>query len=571
MISFWHSYEDWIILSVAVLVAWCWPLLGNRWFAAIEQACEKFAARKTLAVVTAFLAPIAIRLILLPIFPVRPPGVHDEFSYLLAADTFAHGRLANPPHPMWIFLDTFHVLQHPTYASMYPPAQGAVLALGQLLGNPWIGVLLSMGAMFAALLWMLQGWLPPKWALLGAALPFLQFGIFSYWMNGYWGGAVPAIGGALVMGALPRIFRKQLRRDAPLLGLGIAILSNSRPFEGLVLCVPVAIALAWWLFSKRSPVWRITLPKVIIPIATVLLLTVLFIGYYNWRVTQNPFMFPHTLDDQLHLSVSNFVWPAQKPPMPYSNRQFDGFYNHWTRLQYTHTWEDLKRISLNKLLYFQRFYLGVAFLVPFLTFPWVLFDRRTRFLVWQFVLCSLGLFAVVWFNPHYAAPLVATFFCLPVQMFRHMRRWKIEGRPVGIGLTRAIVLLTALSFPICAYHTLQDHRTSYGLGWGEPNWQRADVAAQLNAMDGEHLVIVRYSQTHHNVLHEWVYNAADIDRAKVVWAREIPGVDVQPLLKYFQGRKVWLLDPDAYPPLLTPYQPEAQAQPHLQDNQPPRP
>jgi hypothetical protein len=553
MISFWHTYEDWLILAIAMVIAWCWPRLGDRWFSAIESACEKFASHKTLAVLAAFVVPVAIRVSLLPIFPVRPPGVHDEFSYLLAADTFAHGRLANPPHPMWIFFDTFHVLQHPTYASMYPPAQGFVLALGQLLGNPWIGILLSMGAMFAALLWMLQGWLPPKWALLGAVLPFLQFGIFTYWMNGYWGGAVPAIGGALVMGALPRIFRWQRPRDSLLLGVGACILSNSRPFEGLVLCVPVAIALAWWLFGKRSPAWRITFPRVVVPLASMLLLTVLSLGYYNWKVTQNPLLFPHVLDDQIHQSVSSFVWPALKAPMQYANRQFDGFYNHWTRNQYNRTWSDFQRISLKKFVYFQEFFLGTALLVPFLALPWVLFDRRMRFLLWQFLLCLIGMFAVVWFNPHYAAPAFATFLCLQVQMFRHMRRWKIEGRPVGVGLTRVVVLLLVLAIPPLVYRATQDRRMMDGLVWGHANWPRADIAAQLESTPGQHLVVVRYSHDHHNINYEWVYNAADIDQSKIVWAREIDGVDIEPLLRYYKDRTVWLVEADSFPVQLTPY------------------
>src|SRR5271154_7296384 len=185
---------------------------------------------------------LGLRLLLLTVIPPPRPAIPDEFSYLLAADTFSHGRLTNPTHPMWIHFETFHELSHPTYASMYPPGQGLALALGQIFHAPWSALWISMAVLCGLITWALWGWLEPPWAIAGGLLAALQL-TGSYWTETYWGGTVAAIGGALVVGALARLLRRASAAPALVFGLGLAILANTRPFEGLVLGALSAVIL----------------------------------------------------------------------------------------------------------------------------------------------------------------------------------------------------------------------------------------------------------------------------------------------------------------------------------------
>ncbi len=208
----------------------------------LERITRLVAQRTTLCFLIVAGLPIALRLALLPHHPVPSPDIYDEFGHLFVADTIRHFRLANPAHPLHQFFETFFVLQQPTYSSIYPLGQGLFLALGWMVfGLPWAGVVLSVAAFCALCYWMLLGWTTRPWALVGALLAVIEFGPLNEWMNSYWGGAVSAIAGCLVFGALPRLREHARMRDAALLGAGLGLQLLTRPYESILLVLSVAV------------------------------------------------------------------------------------------------------------------------------------------------------------------------------------------------------------------------------------------------------------------------------------------------------------------------------------------
>ena len=335
-----------------------------------------------------------------------------------------------------------------------------------------------------------------------------------------------------------------------------------------------------------------------------------FIGYYNQRLTGNPLVFPHFIEGKM-ITTAVFLWQHDKPPIAYSNPQFDDFYHNFLPSLYEASWPAAVGQWWYKSTDFWEFFLGPALSIPFLALPWVWRERRNRLLFVQVVLCAAELWVVVYYHAHYAAPLMAAVFVLLMQCMRVLRRLRIFGRNIGAGLIRLIVLFSLLIGPVyflwglnpqpnhlfewmdrhaatalvasllaivlvrmvllATRRSAAGHRAWVGAPFeaalviflmlqmcevqrslyadafpyvddlNEPF--RKPIDDHLAAIPGEHLVLVRYSKNH-NSGEEYVYNDADIDHAKTVWAREISGQDLEPLFQYFRNRDVWLYAPD---------------------------
>jgi len=545
MLSFLVGYDALFLEALAIASVFTLVLLVQCyrpiWLFRVERCLSGIAQRRGLSIAMVGILALAGSIVLSWLGRMPEPSVHDEFSYLLAADTFANGRLTNPTHPLWVHFESFHIIQQPTYASKYPPAQGLMLAVGQVIGgHSIVGVWISMTLACAAIYWMLLAWLPPRWALLGGGLTALHPGILHEWSQAFWGGTLALLGGALVFGAWRRIVHRPRLRHALLLGVGVAILANSRPYEGMLLSLPVAGGLLVWMLGKNGPTARVAIGRIVLPTLAVLAVTGAAMGLYNWRVTGNALRMPYQVYEATYAPMPLFLWQQPLPMPEYRHVVMREFYSFTDSLfRYQRSVRGLAWVGWHKVRIYWTFYQGGRYLrlvltIPLVILPWLLRDRWSRFALITCGILAVGLLGEPWVQPHYAAPIIGLVVMLVLQALRYLCLWRWRGRPMGRLVVWTLVAITVGSFAQAFAQRMQ----LKAIGW---QYERTRILKELKADGGRHLVIIRYG-LRHSQNEEWVYNEADIDGARVVWAREMERPQMYRLLEYFNDRQVWLLE-----------------------------
>jgi hypothetical protein len=326
---------------------------------------------------------------------------------------------------------------------------------------------------------------------------------------------------------------------------GLAILANTRPYEGLALSAPALLLLATFLLRHWPVPAEVYLKQVAMPLALCLIATAVAMGYYNQRVAGNAFRMPYEVNGEAYRSSPPFLWQQIRPQPIYNHPDMRDFYLRFRReFQFTRTKQGLLRHTAVFVLVVWLCFIGPIFSIALGFAPWALCDRSMQTPLLIGVVFLLAVWAEVWTHAHYLAPGTGLLYLILLQCMRRLWHLIWHERPIGKILVRVIPILclvmVILQLAVLRLHAHREAPCPAGME------HRALLLKQLEILPEKHLVIVRYP-TGHDDNHEWVYNEADIGNSKVVWARDMGQSGNQELLREFRDRRVWLLDPDKCP------------------------
>ncbi len=97
-----------------------------------------------------------------------------------------------------------------------------------------------------------------------------------------------------------------------LMGIGIVVLAYTRPYEGLLLCVPVAAALGrWMLKAKNRPPALVLARRAAFPMVLIVAAAA-WLGYYDMKAFGKATTLPYTIDRNTYAISPYYIWqPAR--------------------------------------------------------------------------------------------------------------------------------------------------------------------------------------------------------------------------------------------------------------------
>lgn len=201
------------------------------------------------------------------------------------------------------------------------------------------------------------------------------------------------------------------------------------------------------------------------------------------------------------------------------------------------------------------------FTIPWALMPWLVTDRRIRLPVVVLFVAMAAVSITVSFQVHYWGPFIAVIWLIITQSIRHLGCVRWGRRPIGAAYMALLPAALAVMLVVCGLeraratpsNTVYQYKACCKLPESiHPMYQRHVAERQLAQTPGRPLVIVRYTPEH-DYLFDWVYNRADIDASKLVWAYDMSIERNKELVEYFSDRTVWLAEPDVKPYRLSPY------------------
>ncbi len=469
---------------------------------------------------------------------VPKPKVHDEFAYLLAADTFCSGKLTNATPAHAAHFESVHILVSPSYMSKYQPGTALVMGVAQyLVGSAYWGVAIVSAMASTVAYWAVIPFAGRFWAIVSGFVHVVSFGSIHYWAQSYWGGAMPFLGAMLVVGSYGWVRGGNQEKATWPMALGFAILLLTRPFEGAFLCAAVLGLVICHTLRIGTKV-KVVIQLWLLPLALLLGGAVVFQMIYNQGVTGCWARLPYSehWDQYTNAALFWFLPVDDRFLVRDHNNEFAN-QQRW-EMEIQRYWQrdgimlGLKNRAVDIVLMIEANGFYVAWIA---LCGCILRWRLPKDLVAIALISSIPVMIYTWLITHYLACVIAVLW---ITKFHLLSMAEKMGSRMFLSVKWVKPFVVAILLLSVVITFLWRHRPL-----DRKIHARNSVESFLTKTNGDHLLFVKRGQKF-DPSEEWVYNLSDLQKQKIVWARYLTKESNAALAASYKDRRVWVVEPE---------------------------